>query len=101
MTECVLDCEEAGNLWSNESIPETDSTPHINVGHRFQCDIPAYRSSAKTNPDSCYEDLLWDPGITKCTDSEGKYAKEYVGFFGESVLQLYGLLVYLSGTRNP
>lgn len=75
LTSIVLDTDEMNNFWSNESIPESDSTPHINIGPHFQCRIPSrsYNSSNKMNPDSCYEDLLWDPGITKCSDTEGKY----------------------------
>lgn len=74
MFRCVLECDETGNFWNNESVPESDSTPHINIGPHFQCNIPARcYSNNKTNPDSCYEDLLWDPGITKCSDAEGKY----------------------------
>lgn len=76
----ILDCEEAGaNLWSNESIPESDSTPHINVGPRFQCSI---QGANKANPEPCHEDLLWDPGITKCTDAEGKYTRTHIAFPG-------------------
>lgn len=68
------DCDEIGNLWSNESIPESDSTPHINMGAQFQCSIPARcHTTNKTSP----EDLLWDPGITKCTDAEGKYTRTH------------------------
>ncbi|CAG9762190.1 unnamed protein product [Ceutorhynchus assimilis] len=56
--------------WS-DPIPETDSTPHINIGPQNQCAIPTYRSVPKrTSPQPVYEDLLWDPGISNCTDSE-------------------------------
>ncbi|KAK9869215.1 hypothetical protein WA026_002966 [Henosepilachna vigintioctopunctata] len=62
--------DECGN-WSNEPVPETDSTPHINVGTQFQCRIPTFSEM----PDRYYrerkhEDLLWDPGIRRCTDNE-------------------------------
>ncbi|XP_044744094.1 uncharacterized protein LOC123306258 isoform X2 [Coccinella septempunctata] len=59
------------NSWSNEPIPETDSTPHINIGSQFQCRIPPFMEM----PDRYYrerkhESLLWDPGINKNTESE-------------------------------
>lgn len=65
--------DDEGNVWSNEPIPETDSTPHINVGAQFQCRIPSFMSE----PDRYYREkkqdfLLWDPGIQKNTDNEGK-----------------------------
>ncbi|XP_050306418.1 uncharacterized protein LOC126743390 isoform X2 [Anthonomus grandis grandis] len=55
----------------NDPPPETDATPHINIGPQSQCTIPAYRGVPKrTTPQPVYEDLLWDPGIGDCTDSE-------------------------------
>ncbi|XP_044266026.1 uncharacterized protein LOC123012213 isoform X5 [Tribolium madens] len=62
---------EEDSSWSNDPIPESDSTPHINVGSQFQCTIPPFTSPpSRTNPDPTHEDLLWDPGISGCTDSE-------------------------------
>lgn len=70
----ILDHEEMSGPWGNESIPETDSTPHINVGQQFQCKVPPFISSSnKYSTDPCYEDLLWDPGISGCSDAEGNY----------------------------
>ncbi|RZC33533.1 mucin-12, partial [Asbolus verrucosus] len=63
--------EEDSIGWSNDPIPESDSTPHINVGPQFQCAIPPFTSAPnRTNPEPTYEDLLWDPGINGCTDNE-------------------------------
>ncbi|XP_018579373.1 uncharacterized protein LOC108917312 isoform X2 [Anoplophora glabripennis] len=60
-----------GVSWSSEPIPETDSTPHVNIGAQFQCNIPPFTSAPnRANPEPTYEDLLWDPGINNCTDSE-------------------------------
>ncbi|XP_049826853.1 uncharacterized protein LOC109598471 isoform X2 [Aethina tumida] len=56
------------SIWNCEPIPETDSTPHINVGPQFQCNIPPV--SSRLNPVSKHEDLLWDPGINNCSDAE-------------------------------
>ncbi|XP_072389156.1 uncharacterized protein [Diabrotica undecimpunctata] len=61
-------CEDS---WNNDSIPESDATPHVNVGSKFQCNIPQFYSipnRGKSEPP--YEDLLWDPGINNCTDNE-------------------------------
>ncbi|KAH1007759.1 hypothetical protein HUJ04_004954 [Dendroctonus ponderosae] len=61
---------EDGSTWG-DPIPETDSTPHINIGPQNQCTIPTYTSVPKRmSPQPVYEDLLWDPGISSCTDSE-------------------------------
>lgn len=65
--------EEDSNCWSSDPIPETDSTPHVNVGPQFQCRIPPFTAVPnRVNPEPAYEDLLWDPGISGCTDAEGK-----------------------------
>ncbi|XP_068893866.1 zinc finger protein 541 isoform X1 [Tenebrio molitor] len=62
--------EEESN-WSSDPIPESDSTPHVNVGAQFQCAVPPFTSAPnRTNPEPTYEDLLWDPGINGCTDIE-------------------------------
>lgn len=61
-------------LWSSDPIPETDSTPHVNIGSQFQCTIPPVMSSMnRSSLEPCHEDLLWDPGINNCTDGESKY----------------------------
>ncbi|KAL3286023.1 hypothetical protein HHI36_000536 [Cryptolaemus montrouzieri] len=57
--------------WGTEPVPETDSTPHINVGPQFQCRIPAVSEMPdRYYRDRKHEDLLWDPGINRCIDSE-------------------------------
>ncbi|KAG5878830.1 hypothetical protein JTB14_023953 [Gonioctena quinquepunctata] len=62
---------DEGVSWSNDPVPESDSTPHVNVGSQFQCKIPHFTSATRrSSPVPCYEDLLWDPGISSCTDSE-------------------------------
>ncbi|CAH0550552.1 unnamed protein product [Brassicogethes aeneus] len=62
---------EENSIWSCEPIPETDSTPHINVGPKFQCNIPVFQSVPdRLSPVPKHEDLLWDPGINNCSDSE-------------------------------
>ncbi|CAH1185966.1 unnamed protein product [Phyllotreta striolata] len=58
-------------IWNNEPIPESDSTPHVNVGPQYQCTISNFFSNPdRTSPEPTHEDLLWDPGINNCTDSE-------------------------------
>lgn len=71
----ILDAhDEPLSSWGNDSAPESDSTPHINVGREFQCSIPPFMPGYnRPNQESSHEDLLWDPGINKCTDSEGEY----------------------------
>ncbi|XP_057664122.1 mucin-5AC isoform X3 [Diorhabda carinulata] len=60
-----------GMNWNSDPIPESDSTPHVNVGSQFQCKIPSFSSAPnRGSSESTYEDLLWDPGISNCTDSE-------------------------------
>ncbi|CAH1983323.1 unnamed protein product [Acanthoscelides obtectus] len=60
-----------GVSWSSDPIPETDSTPHVNIGSQFQCKIPMFSSTPnRSSHEPSYEDLLWDPGIANCTDSE-------------------------------
>ncbi|XP_030764094.1 flocculation protein FLO11 isoform X2 [Sitophilus oryzae] len=62
---------EDGTTWNSDPIPETDSTPHINIGSQYQCSLPSYKSvPRRISPEPAYEDLLWDPGIGICTDSE-------------------------------
>lgn len=69
---------EDGSSWG-DPIPETDSTPHINIGPQNQCTIPTYPSVPKRmSPQPVYEDLLWDPGISSCTDSEGKSSMRFI-----------------------
>lgn len=57
-----------------DSAPESDATPHMNIGPEFQCSIPKWNPDReKANREPSYEHLLWDPGISKfCTDAEGK-----------------------------
>lgn len=73
----VLFIAEDGG-WSNEPIPESDSTPHVNIGSQYQCKISNFSPNPdRSSPDPTHEDLLWDPGINSCTDSEGKYQAMY------------------------
>ncbi|XP_066146816.1 zinc finger protein 541 isoform X3 [Euwallacea fornicatus] len=60
-----------GSGW-NDPIPETDSTPHINIGPQYQCAVPTCCMPVpkRVSPLPVYEDLLWDPGISNCTDAE-------------------------------
>ncbi|XP_074037248.1 uncharacterized protein isoform X4 [Leptinotarsa decemlineata] len=62
---------DEGVSWNSDPVPESDSTPHVNIGSHFQCKIPHFTSAPKrSSPEPSYEDLLWDPGISSCTDSE-------------------------------
>ncbi|KAK9739724.1 ELM2 domain [Popillia japonica] len=63
-----LDSQETNN-W-NEPVPESDSTPHINVGPQFQCKIPPCNQDNRHARKPHREDLLWDPGINNSTESE-------------------------------
>ena len=67
------DESQQGPATSSDSAPESDATPHVNVGPQFQCSIPQWNPDReKANRDPSYEHLLWDPGISKfCTDAEG------------------------------
>lgn len=77
ITSVYFFVEEDSN-WSNDPIPETDSTPHINVGPQFQCTIPPLSSIPdRTSSEPTHEDLLWDPGINGCSDSEGKHDNSF------------------------
>lgn len=59
--------------------PETDVSPHVNIGSQFQCNIPVWnpnREEAQHEPSR--EHLLWDPGISKvCTESESKLSQSF------------------------
>lgn len=63
----------------NDTIPESDSTPHINVGPQYQCTIPPrIKMTGKDNREPNYEHLLWDPGINAiCTETERMYLTKY------------------------
>lgn len=67
------DESQQGPTTSSDSAPESDATPHVNIGPQFQCNIPQWSPDReKANRDPSYEHLLWDPGISKfCTDAEG------------------------------
>jgi hypothetical protein len=67
------DESQQGPTTSSDSAPESDATPHVNIGPQFQCSIPQWSPDReKANRDPSYEHLLWDPGISKfCTDAEG------------------------------
>ncbi|KAF5271731.1 hypothetical protein FQA39_LY08054 [Lamprigera yunnana] len=63
--------DDVFNIWNNESIPESDSTPHINIGSHFQCSVPPYHKSLiriDQEPNSEY--LLWDPSVGAYSDNE-------------------------------
>lgn len=67
------DESQQGPATSSDSAPESDATPHMNIGPQFQCSIPQWNPDReKANREPSYEHLLWDPGISKfCTDAEG------------------------------
>uniref|UniRef100_A0A1Y1LPB3 Transcriptional-regulating factor 1 n=2 Tax=Photinus pyralis TaxID=7054 RepID=A0A1Y1LPB3_PHOPY len=57
--------EDAYNVWNNESIPESDSTPHINIGSQFQCHPPPCRKGlSRVDLEPNREFLLWNPSCT-------------------------------------
>lgn len=89
--------DDDGVSWSNEPIPETDSTPHVNIGTQFQCNIPPFTSAPnRANPEPTYEDLLWDPGINNCTDSEGNLYTNYYQFIRKNINhQIFDILISL------
>uniref|UniRef100_A0A8D8YZU9 Transcriptional-regulating factor 1 n=2 Tax=Cacopsylla melanoneura TaxID=428564 RepID=A0A8D8YZU9_9HEMI len=63
---------ETRYLESRDVAPESDTTPHVNIGPQYQALIPeCCPYGAKTEREPTYEHLLWDPGISKVTsDSE-------------------------------
>jgi hypothetical protein len=63
-----------------DCAPESDATPHVNIGPEFQCNIPQWNPDReKANREPSYEHLLWDPGISKfCTDAEGKLVPNFL-----------------------
>lgn len=77
----VIDNSDDSSISStSESIPENDSTPHINVGYQYQCTIPPCKfGREKDDREPTYEHLLWDPGInTICTETEGIFLLAYL-----------------------
>lgn len=68
---------ESNNPTSNDSTPESDSTPHINVGAQYQCNsLPKCQSGKEKDDREPSEHLLWNPEIGNlCTDSEGNFTK--------------------------
>ncbi|KAJ9581309.1 hypothetical protein L9F63_023515, partial [Diploptera punctata] len=73
------DESQQGPATSSDCAPESDATPHINIGQEFQCAIPAWNPDReKANREPSYEHLLWDPGISKfCTDAEVEMYLEF------------------------
>lgn len=67
--------EEVLNIWNSESAPESDSTPHINIGSQFQSTIPALRKSIPfSNQEPLKEQLLWGLPTDTYNDNEGEFA---------------------------
>nr|CAD7443398.1 unnamed protein product [Timema bartmani] len=68
----IESCGQEESSMPTETAPESDATPHINLGPDFQCVIPQWNPDReKANREPSYEHLLWDPGISKVsTDSE-------------------------------
>ncbi|KAK4885195.1 hypothetical protein RN001_001466 [Aquatica leii] len=63
--------EDNFNVWNNESIPESDSTPHINIGPQFQCSVPLCQNGVlRVNQESSHDYLLWGPSISSYSDNE-------------------------------
>lgn len=58
-----------------DSAPESDLSPHVNIGPQYQCTLPQWvGDSVRPDREPSYEHLLWDPGISKVTSvSEGNY----------------------------
>nr|CAD7393485.1 unnamed protein product [Timema cristinae] len=68
----IESCGQEESSMPTETAPESDATPHINLGPDFQCVIPQWNPDReKANREPSYEHLLWDPGISKVsTDAE-------------------------------
>lgn len=62
------------NSSSCDSIPESDSTPHINVGSQYQCNfLPDCQAGKDKDDRDPNEHMLWNPEVNNmCTDNEGK-----------------------------
>lgn len=58
---------------ASDCTPESDSTPHINVGNQYQCSsIPDYQPGKEKDDGQVTEHLLWNPEVNYlCTDNEG------------------------------
>ncbi|KAI5746256.1 hypothetical protein M8J77_001604 [Diaphorina citri] len=57
-------------LESRDVAPESDITPHVNIGPQYQALIPeCCPYGAKVEREPAYEHLLWDPGISKVTSN--------------------------------
>jgi hypothetical protein len=76
------DESQQGLTTSSDSAPDSDATPHVNIGPEFQCSIPQLNPDReKANREPSYEHLLWDPGINQIrTDAEGKLVANCVHF---------------------
>ncbi|XP_025830950.1 uncharacterized protein LOC108738669 isoform X2 [Agrilus planipennis] len=58
------------NCWNTESIPESDSTPHINMGSKFQSSIPSLQHRYFVEREQCKENLVWAPKNDNLTENE-------------------------------
>ncbi|XP_071053390.1 zinc finger protein 541 isoform X2 [Onthophagus taurus] len=68
-----IDPENQETTWT-DPVPETDSTPHINVGSHFQTLLPQCRPlDTRYVQQPTKEDLLWDPGINKSKEEVEMY----------------------------
>uniref|UniRef100_A0A1B6CCX3 Protein krueppel n=1 Tax=Clastoptera arizonana TaxID=38151 RepID=A0A1B6CCX3_9HEMI len=48
--------------------PETDMSPHVNIGPQYQCVLPKWiEEPVRIDREPSFEHLLWDPGISKLT----------------------------------
>ncbi|KAF2898801.1 hypothetical protein ILUMI_07375, partial [Ignelater luminosus] len=63
--------EDILSIWNNESVPESDSTPHINIGPQFQCSVPpCAKSMHHVDQEPNREYLLWGPSGGTYADNE-------------------------------
>nr|CAD7257038.1 unnamed protein product [Timema shepardi] len=106
----IESCGQEESSMPTETAPESDATPHINLGPDFQCVIPQWNPDReKANREPSYEHLLWDPGISKVsTDAEVTLRAPQVRCYAKheltptkTIMEWASQPVYLSSALAP